>query len=328
MKTLLITCIKNEASFLLDWVAHHLSIGFTHILVFTNDCEDGSEAMADRLQQIGPITHLPNPAPWRQGPQWAALRRAQTHPAYLAADWVMMLDVDEFVMIKQGQGRLQDLLRARPEVDAFTLCWRIFGNDGQFSRQDRSIIDCFTACAPEVLHWPWRAQMVKTLFRRTAFGQLGIHRPHGATGTPIWSNPSWGDKIYAPNGFNNYGLGQINHYPLGAMDDYLIKVARGRANRQANTSAMDYWCERNFCAAADFSIQAIDNGQWREKLRQDQGLCDLHQAAEAWRRHRFVELMRDEANRALLGKLLMTPPTQPLTPEVAAFLRQPFHPIS
>lgn len=325
MKALLVTCIKNEAAFLLDWIAYHLSIGFTDVLVFTNDCEDGSDRMATRLQKVAPVIHLDNPAPWPHGPQWAALRRVQDHPAFLSADWVMMLDVDEFVVLKPDQGHLHDLFAAQPEIDAFTFGWRLFGNDGIFSRQGRSVSTCFTACAPEKLHWPWRAQMIKTLFRRKAFQQIGIHRPQSPNGQVIWSNPDWGEKIYAPNGRNNYLLGQINYYALGAMDDFVIKAARGQANRQAVTVAMDYWCERNFCTTRDQTIHRIDTRHWQEILRQDQGLCDFHLAAEGWRRHRFVELMRDESSRALLGKLLMTPPTQPLSPEIAAFLRQPFH---
>lgn len=324
MKALLITCIKNEAAFLCDWIAHHLSIGFTDVLVFTNDCDDGSDKMAARLQQIAPVIHLPNPAPWPQGPQWAALKQAERHPAFLAADWVMLLDVDEFVVLKLGQGHLHDLFKARPDVDAFTFCWRLFGNDGLFSRQGRRVSECFTACAPELLHWPWRAQMVKTLFRRKAFGDIGIHRPKHPICRVTWSDPDWGDKIYAPNGRKNYGIGQINHYALGAMDDFLIKAARGQANRHAVSVAMDYWCDRNFCTDQDLSIQRLDTRHWQAALGRDQGLCDLRQAAETWRRHRFVELMRDESARALLGKLLMTPPTQPLPPEVAAFLRHPF----
>ena len=33
-----VSMMKDEAPFLLEWFAHHLAVGFTDILVYTNDC--------------------------------------------------------------------------------------------------------------------------------------------------------------------------------------------------------------------------------------------------------------------------------------------------
>ena len=46
---LIITSMKNEASFILEWVAYHRVIGFTDFLVYTNNCEDGTVEMLERL---------------------------------------------------------------------------------------------------------------------------------------------------------------------------------------------------------------------------------------------------------------------------------------
>ena len=34
---------KNEGAFLLEWIAYHKVIGFSNIVVLSNDCEDGSD---------------------------------------------------------------------------------------------------------------------------------------------------------------------------------------------------------------------------------------------------------------------------------------------
>jgi hypothetical protein len=36
---------KNEGLFLVEWIAHHLGVGFDAIVLATNDCEDGSVAL-------------------------------------------------------------------------------------------------------------------------------------------------------------------------------------------------------------------------------------------------------------------------------------------
>ena len=51
---------KNESAFLLEWIAYHKTIGFTDIVILSNDCEDGSDEMLDHLSKSGEIIHLRN----------------------------------------------------------------------------------------------------------------------------------------------------------------------------------------------------------------------------------------------------------------------------
>ena len=53
MRFLAILCVRNEAAFLMEWLAHHRAVGFTDFLVFSNDCQDGTDAMLDRLAEMG-----------------------------------------------------------------------------------------------------------------------------------------------------------------------------------------------------------------------------------------------------------------------------------
>jgi hypothetical protein len=322
MRALAITTLRNEGAFLLEWIAHHRAIGFTDFLVFTNDCDDGTDAMLDRLEQLGGLTHVPNPGPWDEGPQWAALKSASRHRGVAAADWVMVLDIDEFVNIHTGDGTLSALVQAAPGMDAFALTWRMFGNAGIVRYSDAPVTRQFTRCAPRVLHWPWRALMVKTLFRREAFRAFGVHRPRGPLRDVVWNDPGLGARLFSEPGRDPYALAQINHYALGAMESYIVKCDRGRANREGAAFDMSYWCDRNFVTDEDLSIQRIDMVPHLQALRSDPDLCALHDAAVAWRRARFAALMADEAWRALFGRLLMTPPARILSADAARSVRR------
>ncbi len=59
--------MRNEGSFLLDWLAHHRACGFGDFLVFSNDCTDGTDAMLDRLAAMGWLTHVRNDGPHEEG---------------------------------------------------------------------------------------------------------------------------------------------------------------------------------------------------------------------------------------------------------------------
>jgi hypothetical protein len=106
---------------------------------------------------------------------------------------------------------------------------------------------------------------------------------------------------------------QLNHYALGAMESYVVKCDRGRANRDASTFDMGYWVERNFSDVTDISIHGLPSSHLRAELSADSLLGPLHAAAVAWRQARFRALMTQEPWRALFGRLLMTHPTRVLT---------------
>ncbi len=69
-----VLCVRNEAAFLLDWLAWHRSVGVTDFVVVSNECEDGTDTMLDRLAALGWLTHIRNAPPlwqWWYPVQWA-----------------------------------------------------------------------------------------------------------------------------------------------------------------------------------------------------------------------------------------------------------------
>ena len=331
MRILAILGVKNEGAFLLEWLAHHRACGFTDFLVYSNDCDDGTDAMLDRLAAIGMLTHVRNDGPHPEGPQWAMLKAADKPPLKQAADWLLFCDIDEFVNIHVGAHRVADLLSALPEATAISLTWRMFGNAGVIEYQDNPVTETFTLAAPAAIGWPWRAQMFKTLFRNNgAYRKLGVHRPRSPDPHKI-STANWYDGSGRPlgDGFrsgrlfsdytrNNYALVQLNHYALGAAESYLVKCDRGRANRESADFDMGYWVERNFSEIEDRSILALNSSAERLALHSDPILAGLHHDAVQWRHARFAQLMQSEPWRALFGRLLMTPPSRTLTPKQAS----------
>ena len=63
-RKVIVACMRNEALFTVEWVAHHLAVGFDKIVIFTNDCDDGTDLLLSALQRGGaPVLHLDNPGP-------------------------------------------------------------------------------------------------------------------------------------------------------------------------------------------------------------------------------------------------------------------------
>ena len=342
MRATAVVTVRNEGAFLIEWLAHHKGVGFTDIVVLSNDCDDGTDAMLDRLAEIGELHHVPNPGPHDGGIQFTGLKRADTHDAVKGADWLMALDIDEFVNIHQGNHGLADLTAALPQADAITLTWRVFGNCGVRDYADAPVTRTFARTGFEVMYWPWRAFMFKTLYRNNgAYRKLGVHRPRSPVADKAVAT-RWFDShgreldarlrtqgMFSHFGRANYGLAQLNHYPLGAMESYIVKRDRGRAVHGDDALGLDYWTERNWCQVEDRSIRETDplTAPHLARLTGDVALMRLHARAVGWRKRRFEELMAEEENRALFGRLLLAPPARVVSPDDArrlyAFTKPP-----
>lgn len=336
MTHLAILCVRNEAAFLLEWLAHHRATGFDDFLVFSNDCADGTDTMLDRLAQMGLLTHIRNDGPYDKGGiQFTALRKAAKMAQVKQADWILPLDVDEFVNIHTGDHTLSALHSAVPEASAITLTWRLFGTSGHARYEDTPILDTFTRCAPAVMHWPWRASMFKTLYRNDGtYRKPGVHRPRDPDTEKI-TQARWFDgagralpddfrtkRLFSNYSQDNYALVQLNHYPLGALESYVLKADRGRAVHTDDLLGLDYFIERNFNTDEDTTIQALaaPRGAELAALMSDPKLAALHAQGVNWRKTRFAELLQQEPFRALFGRLLMAQPSLPVSADAARFL--------
>jgi hypothetical protein len=330
MQVLIVTAMRDEAPYLLEWVAYHRLIGVERFLVFSNDCADGTDAMLDRLQEMGLVTHARNEDYARRGVQWTALDRAREHLVTGEAEWILVSDVDEFVNVKTGAGRIGDLIDAVPEADAIALTWRLFGADGVVGIEDAPVIQQFTRAAPFPCHAPWQASQFKTLFRNDGrYRKLGVHRPkERAKGkaAPVWVNGS-GRRLgpeFLDTQVITYGAAAgmdhacLNHYSLKSAEAFLVKAARGLPNRAKKPVDIGYWADRNFNTVEESSIlrhlPALRGAL--EDLKADAVLGAQHAAGLAWHRARAAEIMDTLDGLILLTRAVGTE-RRDVAPELA-----------
>ena len=95
-KYLVISTMKDEGPYILEWLAYHRAIGFTDFLIYTNDCSDGTDDMFDLLQAKGVLQHRQNPyKKMNLKPQHAALRDFLFNPI----DKIILQEWGEFSLL-------------------------------------------------------------------------------------------------------------------------------------------------------------------------------------------------------------------------------------
>ena len=237
----LISSVKDEGPFLLEWVAHHRVLGFDQIFIASNDCRDGTDRLLAALDVAGFITHVPNKVAPSQIPQHSGYDRIRRDHDIDSADWLMMLDADEFLNVHVGDHRVQDLTRwADPDIDVIALCAMGFTDAPQINWQPGRVCALFPT-AVAVDHKANGA--VKTLTRQPSRFK-GIHNHHmvgwqgeGAVqvlrgdGTRFalpGSVPIWKKLRNLPQRDISHRLAQYNHYAVKTWDSFMLRKDRGR----------------------------------------------------------------------------------------------------
>lgn len=330
MKLLAVTSMRNEGPHCLEWIAHHLAIGIDHFLIYSNDCDDGTDLMLDALETAGLVTHIRQSPRGNRTVQWQALKHASEHPLVKAADWVLVSDCDEFINLRAPLSNLHDLIAALPvNTDAVAMPWRLFGSGGQIEMSDALTVTRFKHAAPVSIQLPL-AHFFKSIFRPSAFRQFGVHRPKRAKDrVPNWvdggGNPlpeSFAKKDARINMFGiqvSTDLVQLNHYSLRCAESFMTKRARGLPNHADREIGLGYWLERNFNTVEDDSIQRMVAATKvkLEMLFQIKTVSNLHEKACQVHKARFAEMMTNRANVQLFWHLMLSASSLPPSVEIA-----------
>ena len=221
----ILAIFRNEARIMHEWVAHHHLEGVSQFVLINDNSTDNGPHIARSLN----CTVIDNVRHWLWPMnicQTSAYRKFQH---LLQTQWMMIIDLDEFVYARAPYRRIVDYLAALDsDVGAVVLPWKIFGSAGE--RHPRSVIE---GC-------PWRGSTtasgfpsnVKTVVRQSSLQKIqGPHicKVHGLTidsGGRIYEHPPF---YFQPVPNMSHAL-HINHYPLQSWEFYsAVKMTRGEA---------------------------------------------------------------------------------------------------
>jgi hypothetical protein len=218
--TAAILCIaRNETPFIEEWARHHLALGFDRIYHVSTDDDPLTAERAIDAAGLGPRVRFLHFDDFRPGWQ---IRCYNAHLPLVREDWILVLDVDEFVDLHPFDS-IHDLVATIPaDVGQVQFPWVLKIPSG-YSRD--SVLGGAPGDASHV------SDHVKSMVRRDATTWLGIHA-HDPGGTrTVLSN---GDPV--PGGSRRpellAGAGHdgpvVLHFASRGHLDVMIRIADHR----------------------------------------------------------------------------------------------------
>ncbi|MFV3074455.1 glycosyltransferase family 2 protein [Niveispirillum fermenti] len=226
--------VRNEAPYLLEWIAHHRLVGVEHFVLFDNGSDDGTTALLAGLARAGIVDHVP----WPDIPHVAV-----QCPAYIAglarldgrSRWVAFIDADEFLNPLRGE-TVPDILRDVDKAAGLLVPWRLFGSNGHETATDDLVVRRFTRRAPAA--HPLNSQ-VKTIVQARLVARPDIHTPRITEGSlvdefgRIGGSQGHTDHHAVPDAARLV----INHYFTKSQAEWQRKRSRGRATMSGDSTS-------------------------------------------------------------------------------------------
>jgi hypothetical protein len=240
-KVAICAIFKDEAPYLLEWIAFHRMIGIDLFVLYDNGSSDGGADLI-RTSSFARNVMLID---WPDRPgQLSAYDHFRIHYA-ARFTWVAFIDIDEFIMPVSGGSIRGPLLHSEYErYGAIVLNWQIFGPSGHAARPEGLVTENFTWRFPKDAE---ANRHVKSLVRTQDLLGVGT-TPHifdcarptcNARGQTVMSH------AMQPAVCRDVMV--INHYFTKSAEEWAFKRRRGRGD------SLDPYAERVF---ADVEAQA------------------------------------------------------------------------
>lgn len=241
--------LKNEGSYLKEWLDYHLLAGVDHFYLYDNDSSDNYNEIIAPYVEAGLVTTKFFPGSSMQFAAYDdAVLNYRFHCRYMA-----FIDLDEFIFPKNTSDEitatLDDILKNFPEASGLAINWQLFGSNGHDKADyNRGSLEKFTRRAP--INWvvpipnrdiPGGNAQIKTIAnpRKIYFFTSG-HFPiyfegnysvneRGGIVSNYCNEPVTADKI------------ALNHYNTKSREEFFQKIKRGRTSKKSSYLTADWF---------------------------------------------------------------------------------------
>ncbi len=231
-----VVTMRDDGISILEWVAHCRAVGFEGIFVYSNDNEDGSDAMLNLLAAQGVITFIENRTTGTVSPQHKAFAHSLHFlPELRDFEWVFYADSDEFLIpgpeYEFYMPAVLDAVRRRyPDhaPSAILYHWRWYVSGYALARTRGLLLERFTHAKPH--------KLAKSVVRLADVLSMRILHFPELNGEGFFIDPSLATipgsdeagrkRVWDFHG-NGYQGGQISHFWCKSFEEFLLKKRRG-----------------------------------------------------------------------------------------------------
>jgi hypothetical protein len=219
-----ICCIvKNEDIYFEEWIDYHIKIGVTHFYIYDNESANPvSNVVASYIKQ-GFVTVETILGTEKQTTAYGECLKKYKDEC----QWLAFIDVDEFIVPKTLNGNLPEFLSQYADYGGLGINWLVFGSSGHKDKPKGTQKNNFTKRS---LKTHPVNEHIKSIVQ-TRYVKGPGHDPHHFMykKKKYCVNENF-ERLHGPIVKHTSNKIQLNHYFLRSLEEFKIKVSRGRAD--------------------------------------------------------------------------------------------------
>jgi hypothetical protein len=169
MRNILFTNARNEDN-ILEWIIHHLNIGFTHIHIIDHKSEKPIYDIVQSIQLDNVTVERIDSDIIKTNLMW----KVHAYALKENYDWLLYLDADEFLVLN-NDSTLESFLQNYEKFDQIGINWLMFGSNNHHDIPNGTILESYTK-SDEHLHTHIKAFL--HVRHQNARNILSIPNPH------------------------------------------------------------------------------------------------------------------------------------------------------
>jgi hypothetical protein len=228
----IVSVFKNEGHAIREWIDHHIKEGVDTFFLTDNGSTDTYNIQDYIDQKIVVLRKDPK--------RYSQLEHLNYYlKESKQYDWVIVIDLDEFIYSRRGFKTVKDYLNTVPkDIYSIVLPWKMFGSNGHVN-QPKSIIQGFTK-RNNTNNVIKAHHFIKSITRGDKLIKINIH-----------TSPVQGNKkgflpvpLYTQNLTNEEVLNKsyihLNHYAIQSWDFFKnVKMTRGDCHNKNSDKVRD-----------------------------------------------------------------------------------------
>jgi len=136
-------CNARDEKHIREWAAHHLLIGFDHIIIFDHNSIVPISTYFGNFDKRVIILRY-STLPGQNNIKKTLMNKAIRAARLLQLDWFIYLDADEFIILNNDLRGVKDLLNRYYFADSLAINWLMFGTNHLKNDPNGLILDNYT----------------------------------------------------------------------------------------------------------------------------------------------------------------------------------------
>ena len=243
--------IKDETEYLKEWLDWHFGLGITDIYLYEDYnsvshldiTNQYNNAYLDKISRVFSEEYPSNFQFTKKGAWKQSYLYHYFYNKYRDKyDWIMFIDVDEFLILKKP---LQEILDEFKNNLAIKFKWRIMTANGHIKKPAGNVMDNYTEVYKKVFQYKYDCKsIINCRLNKSVKWEIYIHSIKGA--------------VFPINEFGEH-YGYINHYFTKSWEEYKFKLLSRGDICSGNRKIRDFFkINKDMCKIKNDLIREIN----------------------------------------------------------------------